>query len=154
MWQCLPKTRDIFPGSRGWDVCAVKFRSHGVHPFWRCEEIPKSKSIILSIQRSASMARVYILGCISHWLGGNKWKEQSKEWSHQKEHTETLGMIMCKPTTGSVYKSFHLFLCLIISAFPLCLLTFLRLSRCRTLWAMSYHGCILSVWSSLDPFSF
>lgn len=30
----------------------------------------------------------------------------------------------------------------------------LHLSRCRTLWAMSYPGCILSVWSSLDPFSF
>lgn len=81
-------------------------------------------------------------------------KNQSKERSYQKEHTETLAMIMRKPTTGSVYKPFYLFLCLNISAFPLCLLTFLHLSRCRTLWAMSYHGCILSVWSSLDPFSF
>lgn len=42
----------------------------------------------------------------------------------------------------------------ISSAFCLCLLTILHLSRCRTLWAMNYPGCTLSVWSSLDPFSY
>ena len=36
----------------------------------------------------------------------------------------------------------------------LSLLTILGLSRCRMLWATSYPGCILSVWSSSDPSSF
>jgi hypothetical protein len=38
--------------------------------------------------------------------------------------------------------------------FACSVLTLLHLSRCKTLWAMSCPGCILSVWSSLDPFSF
>lgn len=124
-----------------------KLRSHQTGP---CGALGKFQKVIVYSFNHTRQQPILIIACKET----DRRKKQSKERLHQKEHTETLAMIMCKSTTGSVYKPFHLFLCLFISAFPLCLLTFLHLSRCRTLWAMSYHGCILSVWSSLDPFSF